>query len=204
MWTVISRCLKISEKLNPGQYTVLTLDQQLYSKAKELQWRRPEECKSLLVRLGSFHTALNFMRVIGQDFTDSCLLEVWTERGVYGENTVNNINAAKSYNKAMRAHKLTYEAVWRLYQKLLLDWLHQKEVDTETVNQSLSVLTTGFHEQKETDELSQIFEDVVDALKQNQILCLIKDFDKENQNPTFVYWCQYMRLVQILLRFTRA
>ena len=204
MWTVIHRCLKISEKLNPGQSIVLTLDQQLYSKAKELQWCRPEECKSLLVRLGSFHTALNCMRVIGQHFTDSGLLEVWTESGVYGENTANNIIAAKSYNKAMRAHKLTYEAVWRLYQKLFLDWLHQKEVDTETINQSLSVLSTGFHEQKEPDKLSQMFEDVVDALKQKQILCLIEDFDKENQNPTFVYWRQYMRLVQILLRFTKA
>ena len=144
------------------------------------------------------------MRVIGQHFTDSGLLEVWTESGVYDENTANNIIAAKSHNKAMRAHKLAYEAVWRLYQKLFLDWLHQKEVDTETVNQSLSVLTTGFHEQKETDELSQMFEDVVDALKQKQILCLIEDFDKENQNPTFVYWRQYMWLVQILLWFIRA
>lgn len=195
---------EISKKLNPGQSTVLTLDQQLYSKAKELHWCRPEECKLLLVCLGSFHTALNFMRVISQHFMDSCLLKVWTESGVYGENTANNIIAAKSYNKAMRAHKLTYEAVWCLYQKLFLDWLHQKEVDTETVNQPLSVLTTGFHKQKETDELSQMFEDVVDALKQKQILCLIEDFDKENKNPTFVNWRQYMRLVQILLRFIRA
>ena len=204
MWTVIQRCLKISEKVNPGQSTVLTLDQQLYSKAKELRWCRPEECKLLLVRLGSFHTALNFMRVIGQHFTDSGLLEVWTESGVYGENTASNIIAAKSYNKAMRAHKLTYEAVWRIYQKLFLDWLHKKEVDTETIDQSLFVLATGFQEQKEARELSQMFDDVVDALKQKQILCLIEDFDKENQNPTFVYWRQYMRLVQVLLRFIRA
>ena len=144
------------------------------------------------------------MRVIGQHFTDSGLLEVWTESGVYGENTASNIIAAKSYNKAMRAHKLTYEAVWRIYQKLFLDWLHKKEVDTETIDQSLSVLATGFQEQKEARELSQMFDDVADALKQKQILSLIEDFDKENQNPTFVYWRQYMRLVQVLLRFIRA
>ena len=154
MWTVIDRCLKISEKLNPGQSTVLTLDQQLYSKAKELQWSRPDDCKSLLVRLGSFHTALNFMRVIGQHFTDSGLLEVWTESGVYGENTANNIIAGKSYNKAIRAHKLTYEAVWRIYHKLFQEWLQEKEVDTELIDQSLSLLVTAFQEQKATGELS--------------------------------------------------
>ena len=123
---------------------------------------------------------------------------------MYGENTASNIIAAKSYNKAMRAHKLTYEAVWRIYQKLFLDWLHKKVVDTETIDQSLSMLATGFQEQKEARELSQMFDDVVDALKQKQILCLIEDFDKENQNPTFVYWRQYMHLGQVLLRFIRA
>ena len=52
---------------------------------------------------------------------------------MYGENTASKIIAAKSYNIAMKAHKLTYEAVWRIYQKLLLDWLHKTEVDTETI-----------------------------------------------------------------------
>ena len=42
------------------------------------------------------------------------------------------------------------------------------------------------------------------GLKQKQIIGLFEDFDKEIQNPTFVYWRQYMSLVQILLRFIRA
>ena len=61
---------------------------------------------------------------------------------MYGENTASKRIAAKSYNIAMKAHKLTYEAVWRIYQKLLLDWLHKTEVDTETIGQSLPVLAT--------------------------------------------------------------
>ena len=61
---------------------------------------------------------------------------------MYGENTASKIIAAKSYNIAMKAHKLTYEALWRIYQKLLLDWLHTTEVDTETIDQSLPVLAT--------------------------------------------------------------
>ena len=66
LWTVIQRCLHISDSLNSGQSTVLTSDQQLYCKGKELQWANAESCKKLVVRLGSFHIALNFMKVIGQ------------------------------------------------------------------------------------------------------------------------------------------
>ena len=66
------------------------------------------------------------------------------------------------------------------------------------------MLVTAFQEQKATGELSHLFDDVVDALEQKQIIGLFEDFDKENQNPTFVYWRQYMSLVQILLRFIRA
>ena len=53
LWTVIQRCLLISDKLNAGQSAVLTLVQQLYCKVKELQWANSEACQTLVVRLGS-------------------------------------------------------------------------------------------------------------------------------------------------------
>ncbi len=57
LWTVLMRCLHISLILNPGQSTVVPFDEQLYSKAKELQWTNPEMCKGLFLRLGGFHIA---------------------------------------------------------------------------------------------------------------------------------------------------
>ena len=138
------------------------------------------------------------MRVTGQHFTDSGLLEVWTE------NTASNILAAKSYNKAVRAHKLTYEAVGRPYLDMFLEWRHQKDVGTEIIDQLLSALVMGFQEQKETGEVIETFDRVVESLKQKEMLSLMEDFDRENPNPTFVYWRQYMLLVQLLLRFLRA
>ena len=54
LWTGLMRCLRISHMINLGQYTVITLDQQLYCKAKKLQWANPDKCKSIFVRLGGF------------------------------------------------------------------------------------------------------------------------------------------------------
>ena len=56
--------------------------------------------RSLLLRLGSFHTALTFMRAIGKHMSDSGLEEVWTE-SVFGENTVANNLLTKSCNRAV-------------------------------------------------------------------------------------------------------
>ena len=70
--------------------------------------------RSHLLRLGSFHTALTFMRAIGKHMSDSGLAEVWTESVVFGENTAANNLLAKSCNHAVRAHKLTYEALLRI------------------------------------------------------------------------------------------
>ena len=46
---------------------------------------------------------------------DSCgLAEAWVESGLLGEGTVQLALAGKAYNKALRAHKLTLQALWRL------------------------------------------------------------------------------------------
>ena len=108
LWTVILRCIKLSEILNQGQTAVLTLDKQLYCKANMLQWSIADATRSVLLSLGSFHTALTFMGASGKHMSDSGLAEVWTESGVFDENTAANNLLAKSYNCAVRAHRLAY------------------------------------------------------------------------------------------------
>ena len=96
-WTVMMRTLQISHAKNPGQSTVLSFDEQLYCKAKELQWKNPEICKQLVLRLGGFHIFLNYLKVIGKHWKNTGLEHVWVESSVYGENTANNSMDGKSY-----------------------------------------------------------------------------------------------------------
>ena len=46
------------------KHSVITFDLAIYMKAKEIQWRRPEEFKNTVIRMGGFHIALNFLSVI--------------------------------------------------------------------------------------------------------------------------------------------
>ena len=58
------------------EYSVVTFDLAIYMKAKEIQWRHPEKFDDIVVRMGGFHIAHNYLAVIGKMFRDSGLLDL--------------------------------------------------------------------------------------------------------------------------------
>ena len=207
LWTVILRCLQLSQVLNPGQSTVLTLDEQLYAKAKELQWENSEICRGLFLRLGSFHITKNFMSVIGKHFSDSGLQEVWTETSVFGENTAQNSMMAKSYNRAIRAHKLTYEALWTVLWPKFHNWSQQQGLEDNRI-QELATRLGGSLARLPEDEapdtdIYQMLGELEKELEERNVHHLLEEFDK-TLPPTSIYWRQYMEMVSVLLQFIRA
>lgn len=108
------------------QYSVITFDLAIYMKAKEIQWRNPREFADVVIRMGGFHIALNFLAVIGKMFEDSGLADLLVESGVYGFSTAANLLKGKSYNRGVRGHKLVMEALMRLQWQETCKWLSQK------------------------------------------------------------------------------
>lgn len=203
LWTVMMRCLRISNIINPGQSTVITLDQQLYCKAKEIQWANRDECRTIFLRLGGFHIVKNFMCVIGNHFADSGLTEVWAESSVFGENTAQNNMQAKSYNRAIRAHKLTFEAVWKTLWPTFIVWAKDHQVDQAEL-QTLSVhVVESLEAHDERDVTSKNVKALENAVQRSRITRLLDDF-QETQPPTSRFWVTYIKMVSILLQFLRA
>lgn len=91
----MKRCNYIAEKLNIN-YTVITFDQAIYFKTKEIQWLKPEECSNFIIRMGGFYVMLTFLKVLGQHMENSGLKDVWLESDLYGESTVNGILYGKN------------------------------------------------------------------------------------------------------------
>ncbi|KAG0715583.1 hypothetical protein GWK47_011631 [Chionoecetes opilio] len=119
--TVLMRCQAIVKFL--GQDTVVvTFDEAVYCKAKELLWHNPEQFGNVTVRLGGFHIGMNYLKALGQHFKDSGLADILSESGVYTETTTNKIMEGKSWNRAVRAHKLLTEALWRQLWKAYQRW----------------------------------------------------------------------------------
>lgn len=89
LWTAIIKC-QATTKLTKGKYSVITLNDALYNKAKMLQCARTEECKHLVLMLGRFHTQMTFSKVLGKYMKSSGLSDMWVESEVLGDTTAEN------------------------------------------------------------------------------------------------------------------
>lgn len=81
------RCKNIASSLNVKNVVVVTFDEVLYYKTKELEWLNKELCGNFVIRLGGFHAMLNFIKVIGQRLEGSGFADIIFESGVYTSNT---------------------------------------------------------------------------------------------------------------------
>ena len=97
-----------------NQYGMVIVDQALFCKAMELKWTVPEFRRRLIFRLGGFHTDTTYQNTIGDHMHDSGLKEMWVKAKVIGPLKADKVLQGKSYKAAMRMHKLTYQALWRL------------------------------------------------------------------------------------------
>lgn len=70
IWTVLQNCQKMTKTLGQ-KYTVIAFDEQLYCKAKMLQWNNSKECEDIVILMGGFHVQMNFSKVIDQHLSDS-------------------------------------------------------------------------------------------------------------------------------------
>ncbi len=102
---------------------VITFDLAIYAKAKQIQWKFPEEFSDTVIRMGGFHIALNFLAVLGKKYQNSGLEDVLIESGAYGSGSVMALMKRKSYNPGVRAHKLAMEALFHLMWQSFLRWL---------------------------------------------------------------------------------
>lgn len=183
--TVVQRCKHIATSL--GQhYVVLTVDEALYCKLMELKWAKDAYQDFLIVRMGGLHTSLTFLKVIGKHIHSAGLLDAWVESKMLGPGTAEQIifGKGKSYSKAIRAHKLTIQAMWRILLPKLLSFIQ---------NESEEIMD----EVKAKSNANDI-EELLSLLTTNEFADLMAAFVTSNKNPNLKFWWSYMEMVEIL------
>ena len=204
MTTVINHFMAITENL--GQpYTIIAVDQPLYSRGKELIWANAEKYSSVVLVMGHLHILFNFLKAIGQHMENTGLVDVWVESGIFAQNSTEQIMEGKSYYRAVRGHTLAYEALSRIYWHLSTKWVRgqdqRREPDlTLKLEQLVQEFSQGNLEER-VDKVSNL----VETLKDSNIVALMEEYDCTLKNtPNFVLWRTYMRMVETLLNFIRA
>ena len=113
--------------------------------------------------------------------------------------------AAKSYNRTVRAHKLTYEALWRILWDKFVNWAEDSSVDINpdimeaTPKRDANEMSDKSSADAVRDQVNKLEEILVDT----DMSGMLKEFEKD-RSPSFTYWRQYMELVSLLLQFIRA
>lgn len=206
IYTVLKTVQSMMSCLNQKN-SVITFDLAIYMKAKEIQWRCADEFKDLVIRMGGFHIALNFLSVIGKKFKESGLEDLLIESELYGSNTTLALLKGKSYNRGVRAHKLIMEALMRLQWQTFCMWLKREKEKhrLETVNiVKITSDLARFQAATSHNERVKAYAEWCSSLDSLQTLfCQFKN-EACLQSQLFQYWNSYINMVQILLRFIRS
>ena len=126
VYTVLVNIKKMLNNIGQDP-AIITCDEGIYSLSKEAQWQVIPQLDSVILRLGGFHRAKNFVGIIGRRMADSGFDEILEESGLYNRNQINGILSGKHYTRSIVAHKQYSEAVYRLYWDSLKCWTTQND-----------------------------------------------------------------------------
>ncbi|CAG2207340.1 unnamed protein product [Mytilus edulis] len=184
---------------------ILTFDQPLYWKALSIvENENPgSTLKSMVLRLGPFHTEMSFLGSIGNLMSNTGLKEMLEL--IYAPNAVTHILSGKAVARAFRGHMLVDTA---LYCLLIADIFN---IDvSKLLEEPNSTLETT--EMKEIDELySQLSSGELSASEagesdvlKNLEATVRRKTEILKQSRTAKLWLQYSEMVQVLRQFIKA
>ena len=202
IYTVLKHAQKISATMGQAD-AMITFDLAIYSKAKETQWRFPNEFSNVVVRMGGFHI-LNFLSLLGKKFADSGLDDLSIASGVYAAGLTSALMKGKCYNRGIRAHKLCLEVFFRLMWDAFILWYESRDekIPEEPVLHKIADCVRAVESYKESapESARKITTDLM------EITDLFAIFKSENQERSklFAFWDEYCSMVTTLLQFLKA
>ena len=200
---VLNPSLTIMQSLSLKKI-VCTFDQALYAKAAEIIWKHSEQFqKTIIIRLGAFHTLCTLLATIRKRFQDAGLRDLGIESGIIAEGSNNGVMDGRKYNRAVRLHKLVYEAMIRLAWKGFRSWLELH-------------YTTDIIHMDETFRIIDKFRNNISQTSLNYVLkndsCarimklfrLYLQFLRHENEELSSFWISYIDMIKILLNIIRA
>ena len=196
---VLCRGCEIKDRLKL-KAVVCVFDQAFYAKAAEIFWRHRDMFGNLVIMLGGFHLLMMLLGVMGIRFGDAGLREIAIQSEAVTEGSTEKVLEGKNYNRAVRLHKIVYEALSRM----LLD----------KFDASLPENVINVSEQKNTVienlklNLSQEeYQKVVaspEFKKWNELLMAHISDIRNKGSDLEKFWLTYLDLCELLLNFVFA
>lgn len=172
---------------------IVTFDQPLYAKAREIVSAAPDgsEVSKIIVRLGGFHLLMSYLGAIGYIMQGSGIKEVLSE--IYAPKSLEKMLNGHAYARAVRAHTLL---------QLALAITILKTIDINDIMGADLIINID-HILDSTLSYSDIENDnEVSGALLHKFNMKLKDF--EERGPTAQLWIQYFNMVSLAKEFLRA
>ena len=155
----------------------------------------------LVVRVGGFHIAENFLGSIGFFMKDGGIEDILVESGVCKRGTVNKVISGKDYYKMLRCHSLVSEAMAGLAWDAFEDWLAENgHQDILEFGDSLDNLYEALKNKDEAATLSSC----IHVMSKLEDICPEWREFVSTLGKTAQYWLMHIEMTNILQRFIRA
>lgn len=153
---------------------------------------------NLVVRLGGFHIAENFMGTIGFFMKGGGIEELLAESGVCQGGTANKVIAGKDYYKMVRYHSIISESMIGLLWEAFEEWM-RAEIYPENIylyNYLHMILNNlKIHDSQNSKLLCE------QVKAQLLSLTTVWNHFKDSMTVTGKYWCMYIDMVCILKEY---
>ena len=107
---------RITQVVNPGQTSVLTVDQPLYAIAKKIQWKWPAEYgeKKFVVLMGGLHIEMAVLKVLGDWLQKSGWTNLISAADVTTQARAETLLQGSNVSRCQWAHQVTATALHKL------------------------------------------------------------------------------------------
>ena len=110
---ILHRCEKATREV--GQlYTITSFDLRVIMKVMPIIWDKPEVYSNHIILIGSFHTIINYLSMIGHRMAGSGYSEILTEANLITSGCLNGVLSGNSYSKSLWCLKVVSECFERL------------------------------------------------------------------------------------------
>ena len=107
----LNYCIGVAQKLQQD-FCIVTCDQAIYEIVLALKNKNPDRYKKVIVRMGGFHIAMNFLSAVGFFMKETGIEDILVESGVCQAGTVNKILNGKDYYAMVHAHTIVESNFW--------------------------------------------------------------------------------------------
>ena len=202
VFEVLCQSLKIKESLKLNTIVVV-FDQALYAKAMEIKWKHNEHFGDIILRMGAFHTICTLLGIIGKRFQDTGLRALRVESQVIAEGSVSGVLEGRRYNRAVRLHKLLYEALMRQVWSGFRKWIAEKHSEKTSLVDDMFVSLQSLRVNVCEAEFQRKFHDN-SFLEVTELFERYMFFLRSENGKLSEFWVSYLDLVNILLAMIRA